>query len=195
MNLAIVTSCKNRSPASRPNRLLPRKSPNSWREMRISTFPEALRVLAKDEDPAVRATAGMALAQICGGRFVPRSHRTAPPEVVKEAMPLLLGMLDHNEVHDVAPLTFALGSLAPEHPEIVPALLKIIKQSSDSNRRDVMVSAIGSSAGQIRKAEDVALIVQTFSDLVENDSANVVRMRAAAYLGVIGARAESALPV
>ena len=117
----------------------------SFREMRLTTLPEALPVLAKDEDAAVRGTAGMALAQMCGsGPFGGRSDRTASPEVVKEVVPLLLGMLDHDEVHDVAPLTFTLGSLAPDHPEIVPALLKILKKSNDRYRRDLLVSAIGS---------------------------------------------------
>ncbi|MEI8374463.1 MAG: HEAT repeat domain-containing protein [Planctomycetota bacterium] len=178
------------------NPLVRRIVAQAFLDIPTTTIPETIRVLAKDEDASVRATAGMVLAQICGVRLwsAPPS-RKASPEVVNEAVPLLVQMLNYDQVHNQMPLTHALASLAPDHLEIVPAMLKTMKQTKNEARRHLVMSTLGSSANKMRRAEDVAMLVDAFCDLIENDSSNATRISAIGYLGRMGARAELALPV
>ena len=164
-------------------------------DMRPKTLPDALRMLLGDRDEWVRDSAVVGLCRISGQ--APFARRDpAPPEVIKAVVPLLIEVLANPRLpvdrSDV--IISTLGQIGPDHPAAVPTLLKTLKQSSQRQQRDYLVNALGGLAVRLRSDEELKPIVQALSDVVQRDAEAVVRIRAASYLGGLGARAKAALP-
>ncbi len=163
-------------------------------DMRPNKLPEALCTLLGDREESVRESAVCALCRITG--HAPFTHREeSSPEVIKAAVPLLVEVLANPRLpvdrSDV--ILWTLGRIGPEHPAVVPALLKTLKESGSPRQRDIAISALGSLAIRLRSDEELKPVLQALIDVLESDSEAVVRMRAAAFLGALGVRGRPAL--
>ena len=165
-------------------------------EMSLKTLPDVLPKLLHDPEEGVRNAAAMSLTRMVG----PGSPFGGPvehtPAMINAAVPLLLELLagprlSYQRSFQVAS---ALAEIGGDHPEVVPAMLKILKESTDRTRRDNIVSAPRPDGGANQERREAQTIVQALAGAIENDSDNVVRLRAAAFLGYLGPRAKAALP-
>jgi len=153
--------------------------------------------LLHDPEEWVRDSAIISLTRMVGPQFPFGSRAEPMPAVVKAAIPLLLEVLAGSQMTHGRSFQVAstLAEIGGDHPDVVPVMLKILKESTDHSQRGSIVSALGRLAGRIRGDEKVKQIVQALADAIENDTNNVVRLRAAAFLGYLGPRAKTALPV
>lgn len=165
--------------------------------MALETMPDALPKLLGDSEPLVRDAAALSLTRMAGPNPPFDRHREPTPELVKAAIPLLLKVMADPRIPPERSFRagMALAEVGSDHPEVVPALLKNLKESTDHMRRDAIITTLGQMAMRIRGDEKVKPIVQALADIIENDSNNVARMQAAACVGSLGPRAKAALPV
>jgi HEAT repeat protein len=166
-------------------------------DMPLKTMPDVLPKLLHDPEEWVRDTAATSLTRMVGPRFPFGGRHAEPtPAMVNAAVPLLLealagSRLTYQQSFQVAS---TLAEIGGDHPDVVPAMLKMLKESTDHMQRDNIVSALGRLAGRIRGDEKVKPIVQALAGAIDSDTDNVVRLRAAAFLGYLGPRGKAALP-
>ncbi len=157
-------------------------------EMKVDQVPDPLAALLADSDELVRTYALEALVTL--------SERPNK-ELRQQVVPLLFAGLKGGSIHRShwPHAIDALAKIGVNHPGIVDGLLEIMKESSDASYRRHAASELGRLARRLREDHvEAKRIISELIVVVREDTDEVVRISAIAFLGYLGERATAALP-
>ena len=152
--------------------------------MNLETVPGELRTLVQDEHQWVRMTAVDSIAAL---------SRNGTAEMQDSAVPALIDALADEESGVRRKAIDALADVGPVHADVVPALMRALKEDKEPWARRDAASELGNIARRFRAAdEDLPRIVAALAEAVKEDRNEDVRRYAISALGNLGPRAAEA---
>lgn len=154
--------------------------------MNLETVPDELRAMVTDEHQWVRATAVDSIAKL---------SRSGTAEMQDSAVPALIEALD-DEVSQIRRSAIdALADVGPVHADVVPALIRALRQDKEPGARRDAASELGNVARRLRAGDkDLPPIVAALAEAVEQDRDEDVRRYGISALANLGPRAAAAIP-
>ena len=160
-----------------------------WGRMRsIDAIPQSLPKLLHDEHSFVRTSIVDTL--IIWSKY-------PSPALQKAVLPLLIGGLFDEGIHYTHrwKLYSTMSDLAPAHPEIMSAFIKLLKQSTNCNIRGHAASALGDIGRRLpTDRTELPAIVQALADALARETDSLAKRYTIGALARIGPKAKSALP-
>lgn len=161
---------------------------SAWGQMpSITTLPKDLDTLRHDKHPAVRSSVVESLVLL---------SMSARPKLSKAVLPLMIDAMSDEGIYHVShgAMYVRLAEMAPAHPEIIAAMIRIVRTSSGQTVRLLAVMFLGRIGARLpADRKEVSEIVGVLSGSMSRGAG--VRNTAITALGRMGSRARPALPI
>jgi len=158
----------------------------AWGHMAsVEKLPKSLLTLLGAENGAVRGAAGLALVRLA---------QRPSPSLRNAAVARVIGLLSSDKVAYIDSLYLHVEKLAPQNPEIIAAMIKVLKTSPSRMLRTYAIWSLGSIGQKLAPdRKELPVMASALHPLVQTgDSA--MRQFAISALGKIGPPAKFTLP-